>query len=99
LKSAADALEAADKRIAELEETQRWIPVDERLPENDLPSGSKKKQIKVLTAIKNSKGVYTVRTQLRMRDYWIQRPDEWTWKYSGGDITHWCPLPQPPKKG
>ena len=99
LDAAADALEAADKRIAELEAAQRWIPVKERLPENDLPSGSKKKQIKVLTAIKNSKGVYTVRTQLRMRDYWIQRPDEWAWKYSGGDITHWQKLPQPPQKG
>ena len=95
LDAAADRLEAADKR----EEAQRWIPVKERLPENDLPSGSKKKQIKVLTAIKNSKGVYTVRTQLRMRDYWIQRPDEWAWKYSGGDITHWQKLPQPPQKG
>ena len=95
LDAAANRLEAADKR----EEAQRWIPVKERLPENDLPSGSKKKQIKVLTAIKNSKGVYTVRTQLRMRDYWIQRPDEWAWKYSGGDITHWQKLPQPPQKG
>ena len=30
---AADRLEAADKRIAELKAAQRWIPVEERLPE------------------------------------------------------------------
>ena len=31
--AAADALEAAEKRVKELESAQRWIPVTERLPE------------------------------------------------------------------
>ena len=34
--AAADALEAAEKRIAELEAAQRWIPVSERLPEPEM---------------------------------------------------------------
>ena len=33
LDAAADRLEAADRRIAELEAAQRWISVSERLPE------------------------------------------------------------------
>ena len=37
LDAAADALEAADKRVKELEEAQRWIPVSDRLPERRAP--------------------------------------------------------------
>ena len=35
LDAAADALEAAEKHIAELEAAQRWISVKEQLPEHD----------------------------------------------------------------
>lgn len=77
---------------------QRWIPVTERLPEDDLPKGSKVKQIKVLTALKSDKGVRTVRSQMRYRCTWYSDSEPWTWKYSGSEITHWMPLPEPPKE-
>ena len=75
----------------------KWISVEERLPEDGLPANSTKKQIKVLTAIKGENG-YTVRSQMRMRNYYISKPETWAWKYSGGKITHWMPLPQPPRE-
>lgn len=75
-----------------------WIPVTVRLPEDDLPKGSKVKQIKVLTALKSDKGVRTVRSQMRYRCTWYSDSEPWTWKYSGSEITHWMPLPEPPKE-
>ena len=74
----------------------KWIPVTERLPEDGLPRFSKVKQIKVLTASRSDKGVITVRSQMRYRDSWCNE-ERWRWKYSGSEITHWMPLPEPPK--
>ena len=73
-----------------------WIPVTERLPEDDLPKGSAVKQIKVLTALKSDKGVRTVRSQMRYRMTWYNSAP-WAWKCSGSEITHWMPLPEPPE--
>lgn len=76
---------------------QRWIPVTERMPEDDLPKDSKVKQIKVLTSLKSDKGVITVRSQMRYKDTWCNEV-RWRWKYSGSEITHWMPLPMPPEE-
>lgn len=76
----------------------RWIPVTERLPEDDLPKGSKVKQIKVLTALKSNNGVRTIRSQMRYRMTWYNSAP-WAWKCSGSEITHWRPLPEPPEEG
>ena len=75
---------------------QKWIPVSERLPEDTLPKFSAAKQIKVLTTLKSDNGVRTVRSQMRYRDAWCDEV-RWRWKYSGGEVTHWMPLPEPPK--
>ena len=75
----------------------KWIPVTERLPEDDLPKGSRVKQIKVLTALKSSSGAVTVRSQMRYRMTWYTSAP-WAWKCSGSEITHWMPLPEPPKE-
>ena len=70
-----------------------WISVKDRLPE-ELLKGTKRKEIKVLVAIKNKRG-WTVRSQLRVLD-WFEK--NWMWKYSAGEVTHWMPLPKPPKE-
>ena len=88
--------EKADYLIANGVTVQKWIPVTERLPEDDLPKGSKVKQIKVLTALRSGKGVITVRSQTRYRMTWYPN-SPWGWKYSASEITHWMPLPEPPK--
>lgn len=87
----------ADYLIANGVTIPEWIPVTERLPEDDLPKSSKVKQIKVLTALKSDKGVRTVRSQMRFRCTWYNAAP-WAWKYSGSEITHWMPLPQAPRK-
>ena len=78
---------------------QEWISVDERLPEDTIPDDYKHKTIKVLVAIRGKNGV-TIRTQQRFLDY-TYRDDKrtafWTWRFSGGDVTHWMPLPEAPK--
>lgn len=77
-----------------------WIPVTERLPEDDLPVDSQRQQLKVLVAIRNEKGKYTIRTQTRVRQkayYHQPRSGRWYWgKHSYGDVTHWMPLPEVP---
>lgn len=78
---------------------QEWISVEERLPEDTIPDDYKYKTIKVLVAIKGKNGV-TIRTQERFLDY-TYRDDKrtafWTWRFSGGNVTHWMPLPEAPK--
>ena len=91
------AYACADHLIANGVTIQRWIPVEERLPEDDLPKNSMVKQIKVLTALKSDKGARTVRSQLRYRMTWYTSAP-WAWKCSGSEITHWAPLPEPPKE-
>ena len=87
--------ETAKKMIANGVTVQQWIPVTERLPEDDLPKDNKVKLIKVLVFYKTSMGVPVVRTQIRQKGRRYHR-DEWSWaKFE--PITHWMPLPPPPK--
>ena len=71
------------------------------MPEDDLPEGTNRLQIKVLVAIKAKNG-YTVRTQNRIRQEqsWSNKEPftAWYWKFSHGEVTHWMPLPAPPGK-
>lgn len=84
------------ERIAELEEQHRWIPVTERLPEDDLPKDSNRKQIKVLVAYKTN-GRWVIRTQIREKGYWYRKPEEWDWVKTSDPISYWKPLPELPK--
>ena len=84
------ATEEAYKRGLE-DGKPKWIPVTERLPEEDLPKDSKSKQIKVLVAYMRN-GCWVVRTNLRKKGQWYRKPDEWDWSVSD-PITHWMPLP------
>ena len=87
----------ADHLIANGVTVQQWIPVTERLPEDDLVENSEVKLLKVLVFYKTSMGVPVVRTQIRQKGRRYHR-DEWSWaKFE--PITHWMPLPEPPKEG
>ena len=75
---------------------QKWIPVTERLPEDDLVKDSEVKLIKVLVYYKTSMGVPVVRTQIRQKG---RRGDRGRWCWAKFEpITHWMPLPEPPKE-
>lgn len=95
LKVAADVLR---KVIAGrlVEPGHEWISVEERMPEDDLPIGSKVKQIKVFVAYKTN-GRWVTRTQIRKKGRWYGAPDEWDWIKISDPITHWMPMPEPPK--
>lgn len=57
----------------------KWIPVTERLPENE----------KVIVVLGNPCEVWTFNG-----DYW---EDEYGWLQEFKGVTHWMPLPEPPK--
>ena len=62
---------------------QKWIPVTERLPED------MQERVLVMTV-----GDYPVGNQRMDTDRY--RNDSWV-RY-GKDVTHWMPLPEPPKE-
>ena len=79
-----------------------WISVDDRLPEDGLSKDSDRLMIKCLVV---SKGKNSVRTLCRQRYIMsfdlklnkIQYTD-WFWSKDANNITHWQPLPEPPKE-
>ena len=75
----------------------KWIPVTERLPEDDLPKDTKKKMIRCL--VYTDKG--TVKPCVRQRwEHFNGQLVPWQWnKDTFAKPTHWMPLPQPPKEG
>lgn len=80
---------------------QEWISVEDRLPEDDLPKDSEKKQIDVLVAIQREDDYgWLVRSQTRVKDkFWTDTEPEWNWgTHPRGEVTHWMPLPEPPKR-
>ena len=88
LDDAADALEAAEKRIAELEAAQRWISVKDRLPRSNKP-----------VQVYMPKLYMSVQTGFYDR-YYGEDDDEWYEHWvAPSEVTHWMPLPQPPQKG
>ena len=101
LDAAADALEAADRRIAELKAAQRWIPVKERLPDDvgsylvyyhewsngDFLPKYDDYRIRVMRFMNNGKWCMPVCTDKRCE------------ADTNREVTHWRKLPQPPQKG
>lgn len=80
-----------------------WISVKDRLPEDDLPIDTDRLMIKVLVC--STSGKYGVRTLSRQRwtMNWDPKTDTstyspWEWSRHALNITHWMPLPGPPKE-
>lgn len=73
----------ADYLIANGVAVQRWIPVTERLPEDG----------QIVLTCKN--GICEVQTYEARRNGWVS--GRWFW--SMAFVTHWMPLPNPPKDG
>ena len=101
LDAAAAALEAADRRIAELEAAQRWISVKERLPDyvgsylvyyhewsnGDFLPKYDDYRIRVIRFVNNGRWRMPVCTDKRCE------------ADTNREVTHWQHLPQPPEKG
>ncbi len=96
--------EDAEER-GEIGRVPRWIPVTERMPEDDYTPGDKEIQIKVLVCNINS-GRRSVRSLSRQ---WVgcpvwengkrvwKRRWEWSRNVRDKDITHWMPLLELPE--
>lgn len=80
-----------------IEAQDNWISVEDRLPEDDLPLDSDRVAIKVLTVTKHGKRRF-VRELTRQRWEWrgVMRP--WCWSKDAIGVTHWMPMPEPPKE-
>lgn len=98
---AADALEqlqAENDRLKEEVQQMRWVPVEERFPEDRLPAG--RKQITVMVATKAGKVTIASRVFEPEREYYGKKyPARWVWsRWLNHYVTHWMPLPSPPKE-
>lgn len=72
----------ADHLIANGVTIQKWIPVTERLPENNTRN--------VVCYINPIDGEKTVSSDVFWKERWVR---------FGEYVTHWMPLPEPPKEG
>lgn len=85
-KAAEARAEAAEAKVRELEAASRWIPVTERLPEN----------LQNVLFLADSGDVY-MGTHMKSIRQWAGYGLYWhDDNYSS--ITHWQPLPHPPKQ-
>ena len=86
----------ADHLISNGVTVQKWIPVGERLPEDDLPKDTKRKMIRCL--VYTNRG--TVKPCVRQRwEHFDGEMQPWMWnKDLYAKPTHWMPLPEPPKE-
>ena len=89
--SYARMLNMTAKRLKELDEKQRWIPVTERLPKED---GS--------YLVRTASGTVTTARFYAFKSFpankylpAIHRNAAWQ---SNRNVTHWMPLPEPPKE-
>ncbi len=94
----------ADHLIANGVTLQEWIPVTEQKPEEN-------KNVKIYTAgnlelisvlvCGGNRGV-TIANRVNVKPVGVPYLDEhitdgWQWSVGNEDVTHWMPLPQPPK--
>ena len=96
LDAAATALEAADRRITELEAAQRWISVEERLPAvSEYRNGDKFKSMDSNELVPFL--VCCEDTEIPFRAFYDGK--NWGDGWGKQNVTHWRKLPQPPEKG
>ena len=87
----------ADYLIANGVTIQKWISVEKRLPERDATKTDnfgRPKSVRVLCTCKQRSGKVFVK-----EGYCVWDGDHVYWSIPGSidDVTHWMPLPEPPK--
>lgn len=92
--------EALDIALAALR--NGWISVKDKLPEDILPKDSDRLMIKCLVISKGKKDVRTLCRQRRIMSFDPKvnkiHYTDWFWSKYAHNITHWQPLPEPPKE-
>ena len=99
-----DALAIADHLVSNGVTVQKWVPVTKRLPQEDgaylvtivtINSFNEYKYIDIRSFAKDGEMVneYELAGQ---KNVWYYHDSEWGY-ISTDSVTHWMPLPQPPK--
>jgi hypothetical protein len=96
------SLDALAMAISTLEQT-KWIPVTERLPKKDgkylvFEQSGGRTVTSVLRFAKDARKVDRYDFKGRWKNAWYEYDSEWG-HYTVGSVTHWMPLPEPPKEG
>ena len=73
-----------------------WIDVKDRLPENDYGKHWKDRQY-YLVVISPSGLMRVAKYGYKDKDWWIDSHDCVLTKERYNEVTHWMPLPEPPK--
>ena len=79
--AAAELIERLTAENTVLREKQRWIPVTERMPDDDA------------TVLTYKNGILEVQKYEKGRNGWICNG----WFWSMANVTHWMPLPEAPE--
>lgn len=86
----------ADHLIANGVTVHQWIPVGERLPENDFEKHWKNRKHYLVCT---EHGRTTVaRFGSKEYPWWVDGHDSVVCRGNFGNVTHWMPLPEPPKE-
>ena len=91
----------ADHLIANGVTVQQWIPVTERLPEEDgkyivFEQSGGRTNTSILRFAKDARKVDRYDFKGRWKNAWYEYDSEWG-HYTVDSVTHWMPLPEPPK--
>ena len=91
----------ADHLIANGVTIQEWIPVSERLPEEDgkylvFEQSGGRTVTSILQFAKDARKVNRYDFKGRWKNAWYEYDSEWG-HYTVDSVTHWMPLPTPPK--
>lgn len=75
-----------------------WISIKDRLPNVDKTKGDYERVVVIATTGKTVKPLIYERARVRGKTV---RRWRWMWDriYDDQEITHWMPLPKPPKEG
>ena len=91
----------ADHLIANGVTVQKWISVKDRLPEQDgkylvFEQSSGRTNTSILRFAKDARKVDRYDFKGRWKNAWYEYDSEWG-HYTVDSVTHWMPLPEPPK--
>ena len=91
----------AENLIANGVTVQEWIAVKDRLPEEDekhlvFEQSGGRTNISILWFAKDARKVDKYDFKGRWKNVWYGYDSEWG-HYTVDSVTHWMPLPQPPK--
>ena len=93
--------DAAFKELNEVEDSMKWIPVTERLPEvvstHKRWKNNYRKSVRVICVCVQKDGKTMVKEGYY--EFWNDYPEP-IWRIPGtiDSVTHWMPMPEPPKE-